>query len=265
MSVLNDRSSSAVVCESTQRTSQRSSGDKLSLCFAMVALAVVLGCNRSKNNVVESDDSPVVQADSTADTTRPGVDDNDTRVTLTASQLRPVIELEEGFVASETCLQCHADEHQSWHASFHRTMTQVVSVETAPSAIADGEVVVQGKRYLFEQSGDSFFVTYSDPFRGGMTMRRELLLMTGSHHKKTVGFPVTRVFFNLRIIMLGWSLGPGIGHAAGVIQRTLENVSTLMPRIGALVLRNLGSPAKPVTAKVAGTCFDMPIPRTMPR
>lgn len=182
MSVLNDRSSSAVVCESAQRTSLRSSGGKLSLCFAMVALAALLGCNRSKNNVVETDDSPVVQADSTADTTRPGVDDNDTRVTLTASQLRPVIELEEGFVASETCLQCHADEHQSWHASFHRTMTQVVSVETAPSAIADGEVVVQGKRYLFEQSGDSFFVTYSDPFRGGMTMRRELLMMTGSHH-----------------------------------------------------------------------------------
>ncbi|KLU01901.1 TPR domain protein [Rhodopirellula islandica] len=103
-------------------------------------------------------------------------------VTLTTSQLRPVADLQAGFVASETCLQCHAEEHQSWDASFHRTMTQIIREETAPESIVNKQVVVNGKRYAFERHEDAFFVTYADPFRGGMVLRRELLMMTGSHH-----------------------------------------------------------------------------------
>ncbi|MEO9595757.1 MAG: hypothetical protein ABJF25_16860 [Rhodopirellula bahusiensis] len=61
-------------------------------------------------------------------------------------------------------------------------MTQLVNPETAPDAIVDRELVVQGKHYLFERRGESFFVTYADPYRGGMKMRRELVMMTGSHH-----------------------------------------------------------------------------------
>src|SRR5262245_33930174 len=34
---------------------------------------------------------------------------------------------DEGYVGSDACRECHAANHTSWHASFHRTMTQAPS------------------------------------------------------------------------------------------------------------------------------------------
>ena len=96
--------------------------------------------------------------------------------------LRPIAVLSEGFAASSSCKECHPNEHQSWHASYHRTMTQVVDSETAPDAIRDKSVTMEGVRYEFEQDGDQFFVTFRDPLARGETRRRQIVLMTGSHH-----------------------------------------------------------------------------------
>ena len=40
-----------------------------------------------------------------------------------------------GYVTSAACRSCHPREYESWHRSYHRTMTQVVSPATvlAPS------------------------------------------------------------------------------------------------------------------------------------
>src|SRR5258705_5821021 len=35
-----------------------------------------------------------------------------------------------GYTSSDTCRACHPDEYQSWHRSYHRTMTQLPSRET---------------------------------------------------------------------------------------------------------------------------------------
>ncbi len=95
---------------------------------------------------------------------------------------RPIEMLTEDFVSSDSCRECHRQEYQSWHASYHRTMTQVVDSETAPEAIRNQEVTVAGEPYTFEQQGDQFFVTFADPIARGQTRRRQIELMTGSHH-----------------------------------------------------------------------------------
>lgn len=101
---------------------------------------------------------------------------------VVSRSLRPVEVRPEGYAASTACLECHQEEHRSWHASYHRTMTQVVTPETAPEAIRDKSVTVEGRDYQFEQEGEAFFVTFADPLSHGQRRRREILMMTGSHH-----------------------------------------------------------------------------------
>ena len=99
-----------------------------------------------------------------------------------STDARPIAVLPEGFASSNSCKECHPHEHRSWHASYHRTMTQLVSSDTAPSAIHDVSVIIEGEQYRFEQEGEQFFVTFHDPVANGETRRREIVMMTGSHH-----------------------------------------------------------------------------------
>src|SRR5580698_7630201 len=43
---------------------------------------------------------------------------------------RPVQDPRDGYVSSNTCEACHPREYETWHSSYHRTMTQVASTET---------------------------------------------------------------------------------------------------------------------------------------
>ena len=58
----------------------------------------------------------------------------------------------------------------------------VVSVETAPKLLWGSTVVVEDETYQFERDGDQFFVTLNDPTVRFEQRRRELVMMTGSHH-----------------------------------------------------------------------------------
>ena len=42
----------------------------------------------------------------------------------------PSLRTDQLFAGSNSCRACHAAEYDSWHASFHRTMTQVASPES---------------------------------------------------------------------------------------------------------------------------------------
>ena len=95
---------------------------------------------------------------------------------------RPAVVRSDGYLGSDSCKKCHEDYYQSWHASYHRTMTQPVTPATAPAAIIDGSVQVQGQTYTFSRRDDDFFVELNDPIANGKRMTRRLVLMTGSHH-----------------------------------------------------------------------------------
>lgn len=55
----------------------------------------------------------------------------DTSRNLAAAEFRPATVSADGYVGSDACKACHQDQHTSWHASYHRTMTQVATPETA--------------------------------------------------------------------------------------------------------------------------------------
>ena len=108
---------------------------------------------------------------------------------------RPVQLPGDGFVSSQTCRACHPSQYQSWHRSYHRTMTQVA----APGNVAadfDGVTVdaVAGPMKL-EQRGRELWAEFDDPDNGdgegpGRTgvgprrIKRQVVMTTGSHHQQ---------------------------------------------------------------------------------
>ncbi|MCZ6571597.1 MAG: multiheme c-type cytochrome, partial [Planctomycetota bacterium] len=73
------------------------------------------------------------------------------------TQERPVAERNRGYVSSQACKSCHPSQYESWHRSYHRTMTQVVTPETM---LADwsGTLEIRGKRYSLSREGDEYWV-----------------------------------------------------------------------------------------------------------
>ena len=93
---------------------------------------------------------------------------------------RPIKSLVDGYVSSDSCRACHQSNYASWHASFHRTMTQVAT----PAALLgdmDGLVLTHdGREYKSERKGDKFFVRMKPP-GGEYGPPQEVVLLTGSH------------------------------------------------------------------------------------
>jgi predicted CXXCH cytochrome family protein len=95
-----------------------------------------------------------------------------------------------GFVTSQQCRECHAHEYATWHASYHRQMTQVARPETVLGPF-DGTIVKSGgQRHRLVRKGDELWVeSSSDSTRGTaadtdqmpVTARRAVLT-TGAHH-----------------------------------------------------------------------------------
>ncbi len=99
-----------------------------------------------------------------------------------------------GYVSSTTCQACHPDAYASWHASYHRTMTQVATPASV-RAPADGRVVAIGGRSLsLERRDGALSVAMTDPEAEGPleerpVVRRPIALVTGSHHMQVYWYP----------------------------------------------------------------------------
>ena len=104
----------------------------------------------------------------------------------------------DGYVASDKCQACHPSQYDSWHRTFHRTMTQVASREAVVGNFDNVTLELLGKSYHLERSGDEFFVEMEDPDwkndqakRGSASialastpprLKKRVGLLTGSHH-----------------------------------------------------------------------------------
>jgi len=109
-----------------------------------------------------------------------------------------------GFVTSSSCRHCHPGEYSSWHASFHRTMTQRATPE-AVVAPFDGVVLSShGRTYELQRQGNEFWVRMPDPdweavlaergvdlkeVRNPPRVTRPIVLLTGSHHVQEYWVP----------------------------------------------------------------------------
>jgi Zn-finger protein len=90
---------------------------------------------------------------------------------------RPIEVASERYVSSQTCRACHPSQYASWHASYHRTMTQVATPQSVAASF-DGVRVEPGAMML-EERGDQLWAEFEDP-DGGQTPFSPRTTQTGS-------------------------------------------------------------------------------------
>lgn len=103
----------------------------------------------------------------------------------------PRQDLTGSYVSSSACRECHPNQYDSWHASYHRQMTQPATPD-AVKASFDGEEFDLGTATArLSRRGDNFWV---ELFNHGHLDRapraRQIVMTTGSHHMQ--GFWVAR-------------------------------------------------------------------------
>ena len=98
---------------------------------------------------------------------------------------RPINSLVEDYVSSNACRACHQDNYASWHASYHRTMTQVATPGTILGDMDGLLLAHDGREYKSERQGEKFFVRMKPP-GGEFGPPKEVVLLTGSHKLQMV-------------------------------------------------------------------------------
>jgi len=153
----------------------------------------------------------------------------------------------EGYVGSASCQECHRSEYGSWHDTYHRTMTQVVSDDTGVADFDDVQLDFLGERFTLYRDGDAFMVRIEDtPSESlarvdstpqtmpeqpseGVTLR--MGLVTGSHHMQVfwlpayhgnmqIGFPFTWLIEEKKVGTSGVDVYPGSSRECNT--RSLE-------------------------------------------
>ena len=94
---------------------------------------------------------------------------------------RPIAAQEGDYVTSNSCRACHPGNYASWHASFHRTMTQVATPATLIPDARNVELSFAGRQYKLERRGDNIFVSDRSLGEKDYGPPRQVVLLTGSH------------------------------------------------------------------------------------
>jgi len=102
---------------------------------------------------------------------------------------RPIQTMGRGFVSSDNCRQCHAHHYDTWHATHHRTMTQV---PTQDSVIADFDNKIlkhSGREFRFFHEDDEYFMEMKRSRPNSEDEKPaskvfQIVLMTGAHHQQ---------------------------------------------------------------------------------
>ena len=94
---------------------------------------------------------------------------------------RPIAAQEGDYVTSNSCRACHPGNYASWHASFHRTMTQVATPATLIPDASNVELSFAGRQYKLERRGDNIFVSDRSLGEKDYGPPRQVVLLTGSH------------------------------------------------------------------------------------
>ncbi len=95
---------------------------------------------------------------------------------------RPIVAQEGNYVTSNSCRACHPGNYASWHASFHRTMTQVATPATLIPEARNVELSFAGRQYRLEQKGDKIFVSSRSLGETDYDPPNQVVLLTGSHN-----------------------------------------------------------------------------------
>jgi len=115
------------------------------------------------------------------------------------SNFRPHERLQDGYAGSDSCRECHASEHESWFASYHRKMTQVAD---AGSVIGNFDSTVYRfpgkdgtKQFSPRKADGQFWVELDSTEDYGQPGERHTLpvvMTTGSHHMQAYWVSIGR-------------------------------------------------------------------------
>ena len=101
------------------------------------------------------------------------------------------------FVSSKECRSCHPEAYDSWHKTYHRTMTQMAGPDAVVGDFNNVEMEYIGIKYRLERRGDEFWVTMPDldwldelsklgadpsQVKDPPMVDRKVVMTTGSHH-----------------------------------------------------------------------------------
>jgi hypothetical protein len=64
---------------------------------------------------------------------------------------------------SQACFSCHQSQFNSWHATYHRTMTQEATPENVKANFNNAEFTYLGVTSRMTREGDRFYVETIDP------------------------------------------------------------------------------------------------------
>ena len=90
---------------------------------------------------------------------------------------------EGSFASSSQCRECHPSEHASWHASFHRQMTQIARADSVLGPFDGGEIEDAGQVHRMVRRGDELWVESRPTGEDSASaVSRRVVMTTGAHH-----------------------------------------------------------------------------------
>lgn len=99
----------------------------------------------------------------------------------------------DGMRSSGSCQGCHPGQYASWHASFHRTMTQVADRDSVVAPFDGRKLEGRGRTFVVERRGEEFWVRELQPRDPARTLvSKRVVMTTGSRHQQVY-----------------WTAGPG--------------------------------------------------------
>ena len=124
----------------------------------VIVSSCLVGAALIATEFLEKPDSDWTTSDT--DTTSPN--DHSSRVNTTLFPRRSSTYM--GYVTSTSCRKCHQEEYDSWHATYHRTMTQPATPETVVAPFDNLRLTSGNQHATVRRKGDEFWVEMVDPF-----------------------------------------------------------------------------------------------------
>ena len=85
------------------------------------------------------------------------------------------------YTSSKTCRACHPGEYDSWHNSYHRTMTQLAKPEAVLAKWHGTKLPHSGSQLKLEKKkNENWVTTIGDD--GTKESKQRITMTTGSHH-----------------------------------------------------------------------------------
>jgi len=115
-----------------------------------------------------------------------GTEVDETHLTLHELENRRPVEVRaDGYGSSKSCRECHEHNHQTWWASYHRTMTQVATPANVIGDLDDVPFEVAGRSYRLFKRDRTCWIETDNPdaaTTGVDRITRPVVMTTGSHH-----------------------------------------------------------------------------------